>query len=74
MTDTTLTEEEKADLRERLKKLKAAYLSGTASISHNGKSVTFRSMDDLKKAIDFAEDELGIKRTKTIKTVSHRGL
>lgn len=74
MTEATLTDAEKADMRERLKKLKAAYLSGTASISHNGKSVTFRSMDDLKKAIDFAEDELGLRRTKTIKTVSHRGL
>ena len=74
MTDTAMTDAEKADMRERLKKLKAAYLSGTASISHNGKSVTFRSMEDLKKAIDFAEDELGLKRTKKIKTVSHRGL
>ena len=74
MTDTAMTDTEKADMRERLKKLKTAYLSGTASISHNGKSVTFRSMEDLKKAIDFAEDELGLRRTKTIKTVSHRGL
>ncbi len=74
MANTDLTEEEIADLKARRKKLFNAYTSGTASISHNGKSVTFRSLADIKAAIDAIDAELGIKKTRIIKTVTHRGL
>lgn len=75
MTNNTLTEEEKAELQARRKKLINAYTSGTASISHNGKTVTFRSMADIKAAIDAIDAELGTKRkTRIIKTYSNRGL
>lgn len=75
MTNTTLTEEEKADLKARRKKLLQAYTSGTASISHNGKTVTFRSMADIKSAIDAIDTELGVRhKTRVIKTYSNRGL
>ena len=75
MTNNTLTEEEKAELQARRKKLINAYTSGTASISHNSKTVTFRSMTDIKAAIDAIDAELGTKRkTRVIKTYSNRGL
>lgn len=75
MTNLNLTEEEKAELRARRKKLLSAYTSGTASISHNGKTVTFRSMADIKSAIDAIDDELGVKhKTRVIKTYTNRGL
>jgi hypothetical protein len=74
MARKDLTEEEIADLKARRKKLFNAYTSGTATISHNGKSVTFRSLDDIKAAIDAIDAELGIKKTRIIKTVTRRGL
>lgn len=74
MASKDLTEEEIADLKARRKKLFNAYTSGTATISHNGKSVTFRSLDDIKAAIDAIDAELGIKKTRIIKTVTRRGL
>lgn len=75
MTNTNLTEEEKAELKERRKKLLYAYTSGTASISHNGKTVTFRSMADIRSAIDAIDAELGVKhKTRVIKTYTNRGL
>lgn len=74
MAKKDLTEEEIADLKARRKKLFNAYTSGTATISHNGKSVTFRSLDDIKAAIDAIDAELGIKKTRIIKTVTRRGL
>lgn len=74
MAKKDLTEEEIADLKARRKKLFNAYTSGTATISHNGKSVTFRSLDDIKAAIDAIDAELGVKKTRLIKTVTHRGL
>lgn len=74
MARKDLTEEEIADLKARRKKLFNAYTSGTATISHNGKSVTFRSLDDIKAAIDAIDTELGIKKTRIIKTVTRRGL
>ena len=75
MTNNTLTKKEKAELQARRKKLINAYTSGTASISHNGKTVTFRSMTDIKAAIDAIDAELGTKRkTRIIKTYSNRGL
>lgn len=75
MTNPTLTEEEKAELKARRKKLLQAYTSGTASISHNGKTVTFRSMSDIKSAIDAIDAELGVKyKTRIIKTYTRRGL
>lgn len=74
MARKDLTEEEIADLKARRKKLFNAYTSGTATISHNGKSVTFRSLDDIKVAIDAIDAELGIKKTRIIKTVTRRGL
>lgn len=74
MARKDLTEEEIADLKARRKKLFNAYTSGTATISHNGKSVTFRSLDDIKAAIDAIDAELGVKKTRLIKTVTHRGL
>ena len=74
MARKDLTEEEIADLKVRRKKLFNAYTSGTATISHNGKSVTFRSLDDIKAAIDAIDAELGIKKTRIIKTVTRRGL
>lgn len=74
MARKDLTEEEIADLKARRKKLFNAYTSGTATISHNGKSVTFRSLDDIKAAIDAIDAELCIKKTRIIKTVTRRGL
>lgn len=75
MTNKNLTEEEKTDLKARRKKLFNAYTSGTSSISHNGKTVTFRSMSDIKAAIDIIDLELGIKKkARLIKTITHRGL
>jgi hypothetical protein len=74
MAKKDLTDEEIADLKARRKKLFNAYTSGTATISHNGKSVTFRSLDDIKAAIDAIDAELGIKKTRIIKTVTRRGL
>ncbi|MBQ8465724.1 MAG: hypothetical protein IJ545_06920 [Alphaproteobacteria bacterium] len=74
MANKNLSEEEIADLKARRKKLFNAYTSGTATISHNGKSVTFRSLDDIKAAIDAIDAELGVKKTRIIKTVTHRGL
>lgn len=74
MAKSNLTPEEIEDLKARRKKLFNAYTSGTASISHNGKTVTFRSMSDIKDAINAIDEELGDKRTRVIKTVSHRGL
>lgn len=74
MAKSNLTPEEVEDLKSRRKKLFNAYTSGTASISHNGKTVTFRSMSDIKDAINAIDEELGDKRTRVIKTVSHRGL
>lgn len=74
MAKKDLTDEEIADLKARRKKLFNAYTSGTATISHNGKSVTFRSLDDIKAAIDAIDAELGVKKTRLIKTVTHRGL
>ena len=71
----SLSEQEKADLLVKLNKLINAYTSGASSISHNGKSVTFRSLSDIKAAIDLVDAELGIKKkTRWIQTVSHRGL
>lgn len=75
MTNNNLTEEEKSELKARRKKLFNAYTSGTSSISHNGKTVTFRSMSDIKAAIDAIDSELGTKKkTRIIKTITHRGL
>lgn len=74
MAKANLTPEEIEDLKARRKKLFNAYTSGTASISHNGKTVTFRSMSDIKDAINAIDEELGDKRTRVIKTVSNRGL
>lgn len=74
MAKANLTPEEVEDLKARRKKLFNAYTSGTASISHNGKTVTFRSMSDIKDAINAIDKELGDKRTRVIKTVSNRGL
>ncbi len=74
MANPDLTPEEIADLKERRKKLFNAYTSGTASISHNGKTVTFRSLSDIKEAINAIDAELGLKKTRVIKTVSKRGL
>lgn len=74
MANNTLTDEEIADLKARRKKLFAAYTSGTASISHNGKTVTFRSMADIKSAIDAIDAELGGRKTRVIKTYTNRGL
>ena len=74
MEKANLTPEEVEDLKARRKKLFNAYTSGTASISHNGKTVTFRSMSDIKDAINAIDEELGDKRTRVIKTVSNRGL
>lgn len=74
MAKANLTTEEVEDLKARRKKLFNAYTSGTASISHNGKTVTFRSMSDIKDAINAIDEELGDKRTRVIKTVSNRGL
>nr|DAH13496.1 MAG TPA: Head-to-tail joining protein W (GpW), fast protein folding, downhill [Caudoviricetes sp.] len=74
MAKANLTPEEVEDLKARRKKLFNAYTSGTASISHNGKTVTFRSMSDIKDAINAIDEELGDKRTRVIKTVSNRGL
>lgn len=74
MAKANLTPEEVEDLKARRKKLFNAYTSGTASISHNGKTVTFRSMSDIKDAINAIDEELGDKRTRVIKTVSRRGL
>ena len=73
MAKKYLTDEEIADLKARRKKLFNAYTSGTATISHNGKSVTFRSLDDIKAAIDAIDAELGIQKTRIIKTVTRRG-
>lgn len=74
MAKSNLTPEEIEDLKARRKKLFNAYTSGTASISHNGKTVTFRSMSDIKDAINAIDEELGDKRTRVIKTISNRGL
>lgn len=74
MANTNLTPDEIADLRARRKKLFNAYTSGTSSISHNGKTVTFRSLSDIKEAINAIDAELGEKKTRIIKTVSRRGL
>lgn len=74
MANENLTPEEIAEFKERRKKLVNAYTSGVASISHNGKTTTFRSMADIKSAIDAIDAELGIKKTRIIKTVTHRGL
>lgn len=74
MAKANLTPEEVEDLKARRKKLFNAYTSGAASISHNGKTVTFRSMSDIKDAINAIDEELGDKRTRVIKTVSNRGL
>ncbi|MBQ9236123.1 MAG: hypothetical protein IJ184_06650 [Alphaproteobacteria bacterium] len=74
MAKNNLTENEISELKERRKKLVNAYTSGVASISHNGKTTTFRSMSDIKAAIDAIDAELGIRKTRVIKTVTHRGL
>ncbi len=74
MANPNLTPEERADLEAKRKKLFNAYTSGTQSISHNGKTVTFRSLSDIKEAINAIDAELGKKRTRIIKTVSKRGL
>lgn len=72
MANPNLTAEEISELKARRKKLFNAYTSGTASISHNGKSVTFRSMAEIKSAIDAIDAELGVKKTRIIKTITHR--
>ncbi len=74
MSNKYLSSEEISDLKIKREKLINAYVSGVASISHNGKTTTFRSMADLRAAIDLINSELGIKRTRIIKTVTNRGL
>lgn len=71
---TALTESEKKELKIRHQKLIHAYTSGVSSISHNGKTTTFRSLEDIKTAIDAIDMELGIKKPRIIKTIAHRGL
>jgi len=44
-------------------RLKAMYVSGILESGHGAKRVKFRSMDELKRALDFAMDEVnGVNR------------
>ena len=75
MTDTArLTPEEIAELRERRRELMDALTSGVAQVSHNGKTVTFRSLDDIKAALASLDAALGLSPTRVVKTVTRRGL
>jgi hypothetical protein len=55
--------------------LQQAYASGVLSVSYEGKSTTFRSMDEMLRALDFIGRALGIipRRSSTVLVAHDRG-
>ena len=61
----------------QLDALRAAYASGTTRVSYDGKSVEYRSLNELKQVIDDVEAGLtGVKRRRSyrVRTSGDRGL
>lgn len=47
-----------AELRSQIKALKDSMASGIFSISHRGKTLTYRNITEMQKVLNMAQDEL----------------
>lgn len=63
---------------EQLAALKQAYASGTLRVTYEGKTVEYRSLDEIARAINTVSRELdkagGTKRARQVRLRSSRGL
>jgi hypothetical protein len=51
--------------------LKKAYMSGALRVKYADKEVEYRSLLDMRKLLDEAEDELGLNTCSRLKYISH---
>lgn len=67
-----------SDIESQLEALKKQRSSGVAKISYAGKSIEYRNLADIDKAIFKLEDEIkqaaGLKKSRTLKTYASKGL
>lgn len=69
-----LSETERANLRQRRSELVELMTNGAKSLSHSDKSITYRSIEEIKTAIAEIDLQLSGKRTRIIKTYANRDL
>lgn len=69
-----MTDEEKKELKEQRKELVGLLITGAKTISHGDKSVSYRSVEEIKQAITLIDNELAGKKTRVIKTYANRGI
>lgn len=69
---TDLTPKERQDLRKRRQELMELLTNGAKSVSHADKSVSYRSIDEIKQAIAEIDSQLKGRRTRIIKTYTVR--
>ncbi|RXH41067.1 phage head-tail joining protein [Bradyrhizobium zhanjiangense] len=59
--------------QQQLDDLKAALYAGITTVSYEGKSTTFRSLDEMRGLIAMLENELGICRPTRVVIRSEKG-
>lgn len=69
-----ISDSEKAKLLQRRTELVELMTNGAKSLSHSDKSITYRSIDEIKTAIAEIDLQLSGKRTRIIKTYANRDL
>jgi hypothetical protein len=57
----------------QLDALKSAYRSGQLTVQYEGKSVTMRSMEEMRAAIASLEAELGMQVGRSIRVITDKG-
>ncbi len=62
-----------ATLQAQLDALRRAYRSGAHSVSYDGKSITYRSLDEMRAAIASIEAELGVRRGRVVVVRTSKG-
>ena len=60
------------DIAQKILDLEEALGSGVLSVSHDGKLVTYRSVDDLQKAINFFKSCLSAANNRQVSFARHR--
>lgn len=68
----SLTPEERQDLKARRSELMKLLTNGAKNVSHADKSVSYRSIDEIKQAIAEIDLQLNGRRTRIIKTYTVR--